>query len=119
MFTQPLGNELLLLERAAHQHKKENLLGHQLWPMPAEIQERLAKEREREVLWERKRQAAIEQDLLRKLVEKIEQEREAELRAKEAAAERASKNRPLSQREIDQKPRRLWLYCKAKCSYLG
>ncbi len=52
---------------------------------------------------EHKRQAKIEQGLRRKLVAKIELEREAERRAKEAAAEWAKRNRPLSQREIDQK----------------
>jgi hypothetical protein len=80
----------LLLERSAHKRLKENPLGHQLGPTREEVQERLAKERERAARWEHKRQAAIEQDLRRKLAEKIERERDPERRAKEeAAAERA------------------------------
>ena len=80
----------LLLERSAHKRLKENPLGHQLGPTREEVQERLAKERERAARWEHKRQAAIEQDLRRKLAEKIERERDPERRAEEeAAAERA------------------------------
>ena len=83
----------LLLERSAHKRLKENPLGHQLGPTREEVQERLAKERERAARWEHKRQAAIEQDLRRKLAEKIERERDAERQAKdEAAAERAKRN---------------------------
>ncbi len=41
--------------------------------------------------------------LRRKLAEKIEQDREAERRDKEAAAERTRRSRPLSRRKIDQK----------------
>ncbi len=55
----------LLLERSAHQRLKENPLGHQLGPTPAEVQERLAKERERAAQWEYKRQEEIEQGLWR------------------------------------------------------
>jgi len=82
----------LLLERSAHKRLKENPLGHQLGPTREEVQERLAKERERAARWEHKRQAAIEQDLRRKLAEKIERERDPERRAEEeAAAERAKR----------------------------
>ena len=82
----------LLLERSAHKRLKENPLGHQLGPTREEVQERLAKERERAARWEHKRQAAIEQDLRRKLAEKIERERDPERRAEEeAAAEQAKR----------------------------
>ena len=60
--------------------------------MREEVQERLAKERERAARWKHKRQAAIKQDLWRKLAEKIERERDPERRAEEeAAAERAKR----------------------------
>ena len=42
--------------------------------MHAEIQERLAEERAREARFEHKRQALIEQNLQRKLAEKIKRE---------------------------------------------
>ncbi len=65
----------LLLERSANQRLKENPLGYQLGPMREEVQERLAKERESAAGQKHKRQAAIEQELRRKLAKKIERER--------------------------------------------
>ena len=47
------------------------------------------------------RQALIEQNLQRKLAERIEREKEEERRAKVAAAERARRNRPKTQEEIE------------------
>jgi hypothetical protein len=82
----------LLLERSAHKRLKENPMGHKLGPTREEVQERLAKERERAARWEHKRQAAIEQGLREKLAEQIERERDPERRAEEeAAAERAKR----------------------------
>ena len=80
-------NWALRLERGAHQKKKDNPLGHPLLPMHAEIQERLAEERARDARFEHKRQALIEQNLRRKLAEKIKGEKEEEQQAKEEAAE--------------------------------
>ena len=57
----------MLLEREAHQRRKDNPLGHPLMPTHAEIQQRLAEERERKAKWEHKRQAQIELDMRRKL----------------------------------------------------
>jgi hypothetical protein len=54
----------------------------------------LDKERETAVKWEHRRQADIELDLWRKLAEKIERDREAERRDKEAAAERTRRTDP-------------------------
>ena len=70
-------------------------------PTHAEIQERLSEERAREARFEHKRQALIELNLRRKLAEKIEREKEEEQRAKEEAAERARRNRPKTQEEIE------------------
>ena len=94
-------NWVLRLERDAHQKKKDNPLGHQLLPTHAEIQERLAEQRAREAKFEHERQALIEQNLRRKLAEKIEREKEEEQRAKEAEAERAGRNRPKTQEKIE------------------
>ena len=91
----------LRLERGAHQKKKDNPLGHPLLPTYAEIQERLAEDRAREARFKHKRQALIEQNLRRKLAEKIEREKEEEQRAKEEAAERARRNRPKTPKEIE------------------
>ena len=68
----------LRLERDAHQKKKDNPLGHPLLPTHAEIQERLAEQRAREAKFEHERQALIEQNLRRKLAEKIEREKKEE-----------------------------------------
>jgi hypothetical protein len=63
----------------------------------------LANERERAKRWEHKRQAAIEQEWRGELAQKMERDRAAERRVKEATAERAKRNRSLSQRDVDQK----------------
>ncbi len=57
----------LLLELSAHHCLKENPLGHQLGPTREEVQERLAKERERVARWEHKGKVAIEQELRKKI----------------------------------------------------
>ena len=61
----------------------------------------MAEERARESRFEHKRQALIEQHMRRKLAEKIARKNEEEQRAKEEAAERARRNRPKTQEEID------------------
>ena len=78
-------------------------LRHLLLPTHAQIQERLAEQRAREARFEHKRQALIEQNLRRKLAEKIEREKEEEQRAKKEAAERARRNRPKTQEEIERR----------------
>jgi hypothetical protein len=50
----------LLLERAAHQRRKDHPLQHYLGPSPADVPWRLDKERERNIKLEHRRQAAVE-----------------------------------------------------------
>ena len=83
--------------------QKDNPLGHPLLPTHAEIQGRLAEQRAREAKFEHERQALIEENLRRKLAEKIEREKEEEQRAKEEAAERVRRNKPKTQEEIERR----------------
>ena len=93
-------NWALLLERAAHQRRKDNPLQHNLGPSPADVQWRLDMERERNIKLEHRRQADIETGLQMKLAQQIEREKEEQRQAEEAAAALARKTRPKSQREI-------------------
>ena len=102
----------LLLERAAHQRRKDNPLQHNLGPSPADVQWRLDMERERNIKLEHRRQADIETGLQMKLAQQIEREKEEQRQAKEAAAALARKIRPKTQKEIDQM-RALWSAAKA------
>ena len=71
----------------------------------------MAKERERKAQEEpRRQQAQIKLDLRKKITQKIERERDAQRRAKEAAGALARRNRPKIQREIEKK---LALYAAA------
>jgi hypothetical protein len=91
-----------MLERSAHQLRKDNQLQHYLGPSPAEVQWRLDMERERSIKLEHRRQAYIEKGLRRKLAQQIEREKEEQRRAKEAAAALGKKIKPKTHREIDQ-----------------
>jgi hypothetical protein len=105
-------NWALLLERAAHQRRKDNPLQHNLGPSPADVQWRLDMERERNIKLEHRRQADIETGLRMKLAQQIEREKEEQRRAEGAAAALARKMRPKTQKEIDQM-RALWSAAKA------
>jgi hypothetical protein len=83
----------LLLERSAHAQTKSNPKGIQLSPTAEEVQERLAKEEERQKQAEHRRQAAIEESLKRALLKRIELEQEVKRRDKEAKEEQARRDR--------------------------
>jgi hypothetical protein len=104
-------NWALLVERAAHQRRKDNPLQHNLGPSPADVQWRLDMERERNIKLEHRRKADIETGLRRKLDQQIEREKEEQRLAEEAAAALARNIRPKTQREIDQ-TRALWSAAK-------
>jgi hypothetical protein len=83
----------LLIERSAHARTKRNPQGIQLSPTAEEVQERLAKEEERQKQAEHRRQAAIEESLKRALLKRIELEQEVKRRDKEAKEEQARRDR--------------------------
>ena len=64
-----------LADRAAHQRLKINPCCVPQGPTPAEVQERMAEEKNKREKEERMRQARYEHDQRRKLLEKIEWER--------------------------------------------
>ena len=78
----------LLLERAAHQRRRDNPTGARLGPTPAEVQARMAEEKEKRAQEEHRRQAQIERDLQRDLSRRTayHDEMEKEHRTKEAKA---------------------------------
>ena len=92
----------LLLERAAHQRRRDNPTGARLGPTPAEVQARMAEEKEKRAQEEHRRQAQIERDLRRELSIRTAYEKEKERRTTEAKAYLA-RRRPMTQSEIEQK----------------
>ena len=76
----------LLLERAAHQRRRDNPTGARLGPTPAEVQARMAEEKEKKAQEEHRRQAQIERDQQRDLSRRAAYESEKERRTKEAKA---------------------------------
>ena len=68
----------LLLERSAHQRRRDNPTGARLHPTPAEVQARMAEEKEKREQEEHRRQAQIERDLRSELSRRTAYEREKE-----------------------------------------
>jgi hypothetical protein len=87
----------LLIERAAHQKRKDNPMCTPLLPTPAEVQARMAAEEKKKAQdsrqEEHRRQAQVERNLRMQLAQRIECEREKERREKEVQERKADSAR--------------------------
>ena len=83
----------LLIERSAHQRRKDNPMCTPLLPTPAQVQARMAAEEEKKAQEEHRRQAQVERNLRKQLALKIECEREKERRDKEVQERKADSAR--------------------------
>jgi hypothetical protein len=91
----------LMIERAAHHQLKDNPRGHPKMPTPAEVQARMAAEEAKKAKEEHRRQAQIERDLRRKLVEQME--REKQIKGREAEAKEELRKRKAMNAESQQR----------------
>ena len=101
----------LLIERSAHAQTKSNPKDIQMLPTSEETRERWAKEEKRQAQAEHRRQAAVEEGLKLALLKRIEMDKDAARRAKEAKEEQARRERAQARSDLEGPAR--WAAAKA------